>query len=66
MAESRELVAGWELEELKDKLSNASKNEIVSICGRAGQGHQSEQRTDGNLRDAEPYESILRERKVES
>mgnify|MGYP007110370715 CR=1 FL=1 len=66
MEESRELGAGWELEELKDKLSNGGKKEIVSLRRRAGQVLQREQRTDRNLRGAEPYESVLRERKVES
>lgn len=59
-------VAGWDLEELKDKLTNAGKKEIVSIRRRAGQVLQREQRADRNLRGAEHYESILRERKVES
>jgi transposase len=66
LEESRDLGAGWDLEELKDKLTNAGKKEIVSIRRRAGQVLQREQRADRNLRGAEHYESILRERKVES
>ena len=66
LEESRDLGAGWELEELKDKLTNAGKKEIVSIRRRAGQVLQREQRADRNLRGAEHYESILRERKVEN
>ena len=50
----------------KDKLTNAGKKEIISIRRRAGQVLQREQRADRNLRGAEHYESILRERKVES
>jgi hypothetical protein len=61
LEESRDLGEGWELEELKDKLK-----EIVSILRRAGQVLQHEQRVDRNLRGAEHYESILRERKVEN
>lgn len=36
LEESRDLGEGWELEELKDKLTNAGKKEIVSIRRRAG------------------------------
>lgn len=32
LKESRELDSGWGLEELKDKITNAGKKEIVSIC----------------------------------
>ena len=66
LEESPDLGAAWELEELKDKLTNAGKKEIVSILRRAGQVLQHEQRVDRNLRGAEHYESILRERKVEN
>lgn len=66
LEEPRDLGAGWELEELKDKLTNAGKKEIVSIRRRAGQVLQREQGADQNLGGAEHYESILRERKVES
>ena len=66
LEESRDLGAGWELKELKDKLTNAGKKEVVNIRRRAGQVLQCEQRADRNLRGAELYESILRERKVES
>lgn len=66
LEESRDLGAGCELEELKDKLTNAGKKEIVSIGRRPGQVLQREQRVDRNLRGAERYESILKKRKVES
>jgi len=66
LEESRNLGAGWDLEELKDKLTNAGKKEIISIRRRAGQVLEREQRADRNLRGAEHYESMLRERKVES
>ena len=66
LEESSDLGAGWELEELKDKLINDGKKEIVNIRRRAGQVLQREQRTDRNLRGAEHYESILRKRKAES
>lgn len=66
MEEARELATGWKLEELKDKLTNDGKKEIVSTLRRAGQAFQPEKRTDRNLRGAEHYESILRERKVEN
>ena len=36
LEESPDLGAAWELEELKDKLTNAGKKEIVSIRRRAG------------------------------
>lgn len=66
LEESPDLRAAWELEELKDKLTNAGKKEIVSIRRRAGQVLQHEQRANRNLRGAEHYESILREREVEN
>lgn len=56
----------WELEGIKDKLTNAGKKEIVSIRQRAGLVLQREQRADRNLRVTEHYESILTERKVKS
>lgn len=37
LEESRNQGAGWGLEEQKDKLTNASKKEIVTIGRRAGQ-----------------------------
>ena len=54
----------WELEELKYKLTNIGKKEIVSIRRRAGQVVERKQTADRNLRGAEHYELILR--KVES
>jgi hypothetical protein len=66
LEEPRDLGAGWNLEELKDKLTNAGKKEIVTIRRRAAQVHQREQRADRILRGAEHYEPILRKRKVES
>jgi hypothetical protein len=65
LEESRDLGVGWDLEELKDKLTNADKKEIVSIRRRAGQVLEREWRADRNLRGAGHYESILRERKLE-
>lgn len=64
MEESCGLRVGWELEELKYKLTNIGKKEIVSIRRRAGQVVERKQTADRNLRGAEHYELILR--KVES
>ena len=36
LEESRDLGAGWDLEKLKDKFTNAGKKKIVSIHRRAG------------------------------
>lgn len=46
LEESRVPTAGWNLEELREKLTNAGKKEIVSIGRRAGQVLQREQRAD--------------------
>lgn len=64
LEESRDLGAGWDLEELKDELTNAGKKEFVSIRRRASQVLEREQTAGRNLRGAEHYEAILRERKV--
>lgn len=42
LEESRDLRPGRELEELKNKLTNAGKNEVFSICWEAGQVLQRE------------------------
>ena len=64
LEESCGLRVVWELEELKYKLTNIGKKEIVSIRRRAGQVVERKQTADRNLRGAEHYELILR--KVES
>lgn len=46
LEESRDLGAGWNLEKLKDKLTNAGKKEIVNMRRRAGQVLQREKKAD--------------------
>lgn len=59
LEESRDLGAGWNLQELKDKLINTGKKEIASIRRRGGQVLQREQRVDRNLRGGAPVRRYI-------
>ena len=63
---SRDLAVGWDLEELRKKLTEADGKEIKSIKRRAGQVIEQAQNADSNLRGARHYESIIKEREAEN
>lgn len=63
---SRDLAVGWDLEELRKKLTEADEKQIKGIKRRAGQVIEQAQNADSNLRGARHYESIIKEREAEN